>query len=300
MKVSEPTTGKNRQRLDRIRSPAHEEGEQRLGREPEQRGERERVVEAGDDPVVEHSGMGPGGAGEDARHGAARHPAARRGLGANAGGHRPGRNQGARNAQPGQHHRRQGDGGDARHRPRGHQARAPVADQQPLVEAPVADRRRPGHKQPERPLDEQRHLPGEREYIECDEVEHRRQKHQQEHPGGAGVQEEGEAPQLAEAVRVLREGRGGGHQHHDRGLHQHRDGEGHAVGREVDLGVGQPRDDRGEEGPLHRHHQPCGGQRSPEEQDGPLRERRGNAQRVSKPITGFPRPAGSPPALRSG
>ena len=64
--------------------------------------------------------------------------------------------------------------------------------------------------------------------------------------------------------RRIDQGGRGAHHHDDGGFDQDGQGEGHAVGGQVVLGIGQAGDDRRQEGAFQGHHQPGGLQGQPE------------------------------------
>ena len=173
-----------------------------------------------------------------------------------------------RQRQRGPRHRHQPEDGAERDL-----ARLPRGDHHPVNEAPVADRARPRQEDPQRPVDEVRDVARQRQQPEHQRIEHEGQQRHQDQRRGEHVQTLREDPQLAQALAVAHQRRRRGHQHDHRRLDEDGDREDHAVRREVQRGIGKPRDRRRDQRTLDRHHHPGRGQRGPEPGDGPGGER---------------------------
>jgi len=175
---------------------------------------------------------------------------------------------GARHSADGvQHHGGDGHGGQAHHRAVGHPPGEVVADHDPLVEPPVADGARPRQQQQVGDVHEPGHLIRQLQQLAGDQVEHRRDQAHEHHGRDAAVHGVGVGAQADERRAAGDQGGGGAHDHDDGRLDDQGEREGHAIGRQVVLGVGQPGDHRREERALQRHHEPGGGQGGPEAGD---------------------------------
>ena len=201
-----------------------------------------------------HRRPGPEPAGHRFRH----HPAGQ-GGGAHHGSRQPG--------QCGQHQGGAAHGGQAQGGAVGDAPGQPAAHQDALVEAPVADGRRPGQQEDAGRVGHPVQLPGQAHEGPGHPVEHRRQEEQGQAQRDEAVERVAEGPQLAQGVAVLHQGGGGAHHQDDRRFEHPREPARHPEGGQAVGGVGQPGQDRGEERPLHRHEQPGRLQRRPQAQD---------------------------------
>ncbi len=264
--------GEHGERLEWRQRPAHEERDHGLDGQSDQRREGERVIEAHDLAVAQCLAsvtLTP----EQPVHRRACHDPAGDGFRRNTGGQSRGSHPRARGRDREVEHERRGrHGREAEHRTVGDEPGTPAADQEPLIEPPVPDRSRPGEEQPKRHVREVRHVVGNGDQVEHHVAEYRWHQQRQHGRRDRRIEHVGERAEAPEAVRVFGQGRRCAHDHDDGGLDQQGEGVRHTVGREVERGIHQPGDDRREEGPLDRHHEPRGGQRNPKSEDGTLRE----------------------------
>ena len=265
----------NRERFQRKTGLPHEKGDDRLNGEGQQRRQRQRRVEVRDGGHRQFRHPLPRARpGEQFRHQPMRHYSARRRLDNHRDRQRershvgPGQRRVAERGEPGGRHRDEADHRSVRDAPG-----LVVADQQPLPEPAVGDRGGPRQQYQQPAVRQARDVVRQREPA-CDLVEYgRQQDHDLSRRHDPG-QPEREAPERTVARPVFDERRRCAHQHDDGRLDDDGKGEGDAERRQVRRRIGQARNDRGEVRPLGRHHQPGAGDRQPEEENGPVGERR--------------------------
>jgi len=256
--------GQHRQGLEGLSRLAHEEGDHGVHGQGDGGGQGQRVVEAQDAAIGELHSIGVGGQGDRCwrrrwcrrrrrcrrRHGrqqgghhARGHQPAGHRLGANshAQSRRPHRDAGhldpTGGAHPDQHDRGSDHGDQPDGGPVGHPSGQAVADQQALVEATVADGRRPG---------QQDHQGGVGQSadrgIEADQIVHQPGvdgcEEPDDHPGGdQDIQGPGEVAQLTVGIGRVHQGSGGAHHHDHWRLDDDRQGKGDTVGSQIVHGI---------------------------------------------------------------
>ena len=147
-------------------------------------------------------------------------------------------------------------------------------DQNPLVETPVTDCRRPRKQQRERSMREGRDRTWKRQHILGQPREHRPPQHEEHPQGDQQVQRVAEVPELFERLVVSDQCRGRAQNHDDGRFDDESERKRHAVGREIERRLVESRDHRGKKRTLDRHHQPCRRERHPQPEDSPVGYRR--------------------------